>query len=129
MSSKPADMKLYNKIKKSIRDRYITNGTNKRWNAHLSQRLVKEYKKAGGKYTGKKSSASPLKKWQSEKWIYVPDGPMNAKTRGPRYLPESIVKKLTPAQRRLTNRNKRQCTKLRCSWEPFIKKLYEKMSK
>jgi hypothetical protein len=33
--------------------------------------LVKEYKKAGGTYSGKKSKNSSLDRWYKEKWINV----------------------------------------------------------
>lgn len=48
------------KIKKSIKGR--------RWGAYDSGRLVKEYKKKGGKYSGKKGK-TPLGRWYKEKWI------------------------------------------------------------
>ena len=48
--------KLYKKIKSKIRKDVDKN--NRQWGAYDSGRLVKEYKKAGGTYTGKKSKKS-----------------------------------------------------------------------
>ena len=56
--------KLYtsikNKIRKTIKDR--------RWGAYDSGRLVREYKAAGGKYSGKKGKTD-LGRWYKEKWV------------------------------------------------------------
>lgn len=56
--------KLYNsiktKIKKTIKGR--------RWGAYDSGRLVREYKAAGGKYTGNKRKTN-LGRWYKEKWV------------------------------------------------------------
>ncbi len=53
-------LSIKNKINKSIKGR--------RWGAYDSGRLVKMYKNAGGKYTGKKGNTN-LGRWYSEKWI------------------------------------------------------------
>jgi hypothetical protein len=55
---------LYLKIKKEIKKDI----KNRRWGAYDSGRLVKEYKKAGGKYSGIKKS-NPLSRWYEEKWV------------------------------------------------------------
>ena len=73
MSSKIPDNvknpKLYKKIKSKIRK--DVDKKNRRWGAYDSGRLVKEYKKSGGTYSGKKSTKSPLNRWYKEKWINV----------------------------------------------------------
>ncbi len=61
--------KLYKKIKAKIRR--DVDKKNRQWGAYDSGRLVKEYKAAGGKYSGKKSKNSPLSRWYKEKWINV----------------------------------------------------------
>jgi len=53
-------LSIKNKIKKSVKGR--------RWGAYDSGRLVKMYKNAGGKYTGKRGKTN-LGRWYSEKWI------------------------------------------------------------
>ena len=58
--------KLYLKIKAKIQ-REIKR-KKRRWGAYDSGRLVREYKKNGGKYKGKKNN-SKLERWYKEKWI------------------------------------------------------------
>ena len=58
--------KLYLKIKAKIK-RDIDK-KNRRWGAYDSGRLVREYKQAGGTYSGSKKSSN-LSRWYSEKWI------------------------------------------------------------
>jgi hypothetical protein len=53
-------LSIKNKIDKSIKGR--------RWGAYDSGRLVKMYKNAGGKYTGKKGKTN-LGRWYGEKWV------------------------------------------------------------
>lgn len=52
--------RIKSKIKKSIKGR--------RWGAYDSGRLVREYKAAGGAYTGRKGKTD-LSRWYKEKWI------------------------------------------------------------
>jgi len=62
----PKDKKLYNKVKSAAKRKF------KVWpSAYASGWLVKEYKRRGGKYTGKKSSKSGISRWYKEKWINV----------------------------------------------------------
>lgn len=65
MSYKPTDIKLYNKIK-SLADKKFIAPTS----VYKSSWIVKEYKKAGGKYKDTKNTkVSGLKRWYSEKWV------------------------------------------------------------
>ena len=62
--------KLYLKIKAKIQ-KYVK-AKNRRWGAYDSGRLVREYKQAGGKYSGSKTQSnksSNLNRWYREKWI------------------------------------------------------------
>ena len=61
--------KLYSSIKAKIKKQVNKKG--RRWGAYDSGRLVQEYKKAGGKYSGTKktSQKSKLSRWYREKWI------------------------------------------------------------
>ena len=62
------DPKLYQQVKTKIKRAVKKKG--RRWGAYDSGRLVQEYKKLGGKYSGKKSkSSSDLNRWYKEKWI------------------------------------------------------------
>jgi hypothetical protein len=125
----PTNRELYDRVKREIHQKYVVRGKNARWNAHLSQLLVKTYKQRGGKYRGRKSEKSPLATWTRERWSYVPDGRLDSKVKGPRYLPMSIIRKLTPQQRKITNRNKRLCKTGKCDWEPFVLKHFRALKK
>ena len=57
----PINKKLYNRIKARIK------AERGRWSARKSERLVLEYKKAGGKYRGSKKN-SKLRKWRRKEW-------------------------------------------------------------
>ena len=64
------DKKLYLKIKTKIQKE--VKRKKRKWGAYDSGRLVREYKKEGGKYKGKtkgKQSKSKLDRWYKEKWI------------------------------------------------------------
>ena len=64
--NEPINKSLYNRIKTEAKLRF------KVWpSAYASGWLVKEYKRRGGKYTGKKSSSSGLTRWFDEQWINV----------------------------------------------------------
>lgn len=62
-------LKIKAKIQKDVKEK------NRRWGAYDSGRLVREYKQAGGKYSGNKKSKTSSKKpsnldrWYREKWI------------------------------------------------------------
>ena len=79
------------------------------WSARKAQIVAQEYEKAGGGYTGKKSSKQrSLSKWTDEKWTTSDGKPAIRKGGTTRYLPEKAWDKLTPAQRAATNRKKRE---------------------
>ena len=65
--------KLYLKIKAKIKK--DVKAKKRRWGAYDSGRLVREYKQAGGKYSGTKTQnkqstkSSNLDRWYREKWI------------------------------------------------------------
>ena len=64
MKPSPSNKKLYNKVKSQAKKKF------KVWpSAYASGWLVKEYKRQGGKYSGKKSSSSGISRWYKEKWI------------------------------------------------------------
>ena len=79
--------------------------------ARAMQLAVKYYKKAGGRYSGKKSSGNKLSKWSKQKWDYVSKGDKKKpKRKRGRYLPESVRKSLSPSQKSATNRAKRKAS-------------------
>lgn len=62
------DKELYVKIRNKVKNRV------KVWpSAYASGQLVSEYKKAGGRYKGKKAKGddAPLGRWYKEKWVNV----------------------------------------------------------
>lgn len=80
------------------------------FSARAMQLAVQYYKKAGGRYVGKKTGKEGLSKWTAEKWRTRPGTPKRA-TRGgttARYLPEKAWAKLSPAERRATDEKKRR---------------------
>ena len=78
------------------------------WSARKAQLATARYKKAGGGYKGKKSVSNKLSKWSKQKWDYVSKGDKKKpKSKRGRYLPESVRKSLSPAEKAATNRKKR----------------------
>jgi hypothetical protein len=78
------------------------------WSARKAQLATARYKKAGGVYKGNKSSSNKLSKWSKQKWDYVSKGDKKKpKSKRGRYLPESVRKSLSPAEKAATNRKKR----------------------
>jgi hypothetical protein len=62
----PTNKNLYNKVKAEAKRKF------KAWpSAYGSAWLVKEYKRRGGKYSGKKSKSSGISRWMEEKWINI----------------------------------------------------------
>ena len=62
---KVKDKKLYNKVKEEAKSKFV-------WpSVYGSSWLVREYKKRGGKYKGKKDNNSGLSIWYKEEWINI----------------------------------------------------------
>ncbi len=62
----PIDKKLYEKVKRQAKKKF------KAWpSAYASGWVVKEYKRRGGKYRGKKDTDTGLARWFREEWINV----------------------------------------------------------
>jgi hypothetical protein len=62
----PLNKTLYNRVKAEAKKRF------KVWpSAYASGWLVKEYKRRGGKYSGRKSPDTGIARWFKEKWINV----------------------------------------------------------
>jgi hypothetical protein len=62
--SKPLDKKLYDKIKKKANHKFDS-----KTGIYRSSWIVREYKRLGGKYSGKRRSSSGLTRWFKEKWV------------------------------------------------------------
>jgi hypothetical protein len=62
----PKNKRLYEKVKSEAKKRFNV------WpSAYASGWLVKEYKRRGGTYAGKKKKDEGLSRWFAEKWINV----------------------------------------------------------
>lgn len=82
------------------------------WSARKAQLAVQKYKKAGGGYSGAKSSSNSLKKWTKQEWGYVsPGDAQKPRAQRGRYLPKSVRESLSPSQKSEENRRKRAATK------------------
>lgn len=77
------------------------------WSARKAQLLAQAYEKAGGKYSGAKtSSQKSLSKWTGEKWG-TKSGKPSLKT-GERYLPKKAREALSASEYAATSRAKRE---------------------
>lgn len=89
---KPSNAKLYAKVKAEIIKKVPKHS------AYRSGMIVREYKKRGGKYEGKKPTAKEggnLKSWFKEKWK-TQEGSTTYKKRGDIFRPSVRVSKKTP---------------------------------
>jgi UTP:GlnB (protein PII) uridylyltransferase len=104
-------------LRESIKNRIMSGskgGNPGQWSARKAQLLAQAYKKAGGGYSGAKTSKQKsLSKWTKEKWGTKSGGPstQGAKATGERYLPEKARKSLTASEYAATSKAKREGTK------------------
>ena len=83
------------------------------WSARKAQIVAQRYKKAGGGYTGAKTSKQQsLSKWTSEKWTTKSGKPstQGPKATGERYLPAKAIKNLSSKEYAATTAAKRKGT-------------------
>ena len=66
MPSKPKNSVLYNCIKNEANEKFKVYPS-----IYANSWVVKEYKKRGGTYVGKRSRSQGLSRWYKEKWIDV----------------------------------------------------------
>lgn len=105
------------KLRESIKDRVMSGskgGNAGQWSARKAQLVAMEYKKAGGGYTGSKSTKQKsLSKWTKEKWQTKSGKPstQGPKATGERYLPKAAIKSLSPQEYASTTKAKREGTK------------------
>ena len=83
-----------------------------KWSARAAQWATAEYKKAGGGYSGDKSSSNSLSKWTKQKWR-TRDGKNAERTDSKcrkvtaRYLPDKAWKSMSKSQAKATDAKKR----------------------
>jgi hypothetical protein len=70
------------------------------WSARKAQLAVQQYKKAGGGYSGAKSSDNSLSKWTKQDWTTSDGKPSEGKKR---YLPKKAWASLSPSEKASTN--------------------------
>lgn len=96
--------------------------------ARAMQLAVKYYKDMGGRYGGSKSSSNKLSKWTKQDWGYVNKGDeKKPKSQKGRYLPKSVRTSLTDAQKRATNRKKKEATKKGKQYASYSKAIAKKV--
>ena len=81
------------------------------WSARKAQLVAQEYKKAGGGYSGSKTSKQKsLSKWTKEKWGTKSGKPstQGEKATGERYLPNAAREKLSASEYAKTSAKKRE---------------------
>lgn len=84
------------------------------WSARKAQLLAQEYEKAGGGYSGSKSSSQKsLSKWSKEEWGTKSGKPstQGSKATGERYLPKKARESLSSKEYAATSSKKRADTK------------------
>ena len=80
------------------------------WSARKAQIVAQRYKKAGGGYSGPKTSKQQsLSKWSGEKWRTKSGKPstVGPKATGERYLPSKAIKGLSAKEYAATTKAKR----------------------
>jgi len=96
--------------------------------ARAMQLAVKYYKQMGGRYKGSKSSSNKLFKWSKQDWGYVSKGDeKKPKAKKGRYLPKSVRTSLTDAQKRATNRKKKEASKKGSQYAKYSKSIAKKV--
>lgn len=96
--------------------------------ARAMQLAVKYYKQMGGRYGGAKSSSNKLSKWSKQDWGYVSKGDeKKPKSQRGRYLPKSVRTSLTDAQKRATNRKKKEASKKGKQYAPYTEAIAKKV--
>jgi hypothetical protein len=81
------------------------------WSARKAQIVAQRYEKAGGGYTGAKTSKQKsLTKWTSEKWTTKSGKPstQGPKATGERYLPKKAIESLSSKEYAATTKKKRE---------------------
>jgi len=81
------------------------------WSARKAQLVAQEYKKAGGGYSGSKTSKQKsLSKWTKEDWGTKSGKPstQGSKATGERYLPKKAREKLSSSEYAKTSAKKRE---------------------
>lgn len=104
-------------LRESIKNRILAGSKGGRpgqWSARKAQLVAQAYKKAGGGYTGSKTSKQrSLSKWTKEDWGTKSGKPstQGSKATGERYLPKKARQSLSKKEYAATSAKKRRDTK------------------
>jgi len=104
-------------LRESIKKRVLAGSKGGRpgqWSARKAQLVAQQYKKAGGGYTGSKSSKQKsLSKWTKEEWGTRSGKPstQGSKATGERYLPKKARQALSKKEYASTSAKKRSDTR------------------
>jgi len=104
---------LRNRIKREV-TAGSKGGKPGQWSARKAQLVSQRYEKAGGGYSGSKTSGqSSLSKWTREDWGTKSGRPstQGSKATGERYLPRKARAALSSSEYAATTRKKREDTK------------------
>jgi hypothetical protein len=104
---------LRNRIKREV-TAGSKGGKPGQWSARKAQLVSQRYEKAGGGYSGSKTSGqSSLSKWTKEDWGTKSGRPstQGSKATGERYLPRKARAALSSSEYAATTRKKREDTK------------------
>lgn len=108
MSAKRTDEALWQRIKDSV-TRKETAGTKAgQWSARKAQMAVRQYKEAGGGYSGPKKASNSLVQWSKQDWT-TKSGKPSSET-GERYLPRKAIEAMSAKDYARTTRAKRMGT-------------------
>lgn len=102
------------------------------WSARKAQLLAQAYEKAGGGYSGPKTSKQKsLSKWTKEKWGTKSGKPstQGSKATGERYLPKKAREALSSAEYAATSKAKREGMKKGKQFVAQPKKIAKKTAK
>jgi hypothetical protein len=105
------------KLRESIKDRIMAGSKGGRpgqWSARKAQLVAQAYEKAGGGYSGSKTSnQKSLSKWTKEDWGTRSGKPstQGPKATGERYLPKKARQALSASEYAATTKAKREGTR------------------
>ncbi len=93
MANEPTNRRLYNRVVAEARRKFRIFPS-----AYASAFIVREYKKRGGKYSGRKSSSKGIARWMREKWTTQDGSPCGSKKfkRTKKCRPTVRINKSTP---------------------------------
>lgn len=124
--SKYTDPELRARLKEQIQAG-SAGGKPGEWSARKSQLLARDYKKAGGGYTGKKDDAAKsLDRWGREDW-QTAGGSGDAQHGGSmsRYLPGAVWAMLSPAEKQEAEQSKLHADGQHVEWPAAVRQAME----